>query len=1167
MSDYFYVPGRCALFCHGDGAMHTKVVSLSFSVDSKDSSEIFKNNSVYDLTFKEGISSLYSGSIELYSTEAIKASDLSALMGKPLTVKATISDELADPSTKLSRIFNFDRYIDGTVCGVNFLGDTQEVTTGSNDTVYQYRIDFNCPYSILSKKNYSFKDEKIGAVKDKLEKLLSEPSKVVFGSDHDTSDELPIKYILIDSDNAISKLSDSVTLQIGSYSPLSALRQILIDYGLNFNIHHSSDAKSGLKVFLSKGYGVSTGHAVESAYFSGDSKNLKNYEDKMVISCNKGSEGDPKLNSVKIEVLNQDCQTSPLSNSFLIFASSSNQDAEVARAKATAESEKNYLSRQKRENLRYLITASHLIFTPGTVINTVKYVGDNVKLIVDSVSLHIANVLSSGFRSVQNSEPSIESRFVAYELDPNSDPGSFSESAESGISILDSAVATVSSKTADTAVTQSATAALSPIDISSSAAASIKVLEATVSDGDGKYSGVWDSTSNEPRANSICICTGNDTTAPSMFYALPDSFSTPVCVRLTSFSGFNDSFTFPRIGQRILILCSDNSYYLHSFLTPGSSTAVSTSDRDSRNNTMASIKMLSTYDKGARVHIWNSQDKSKNVGIAGFKVEPSSEVLSDVILEKNTSIRELLKNKILSGTESSVVEAMVLQTNTYVAYKAYDDETSFDTKYLPSGEKLDDHKNLKEKTLKDRCRKSKKSFDAASAEVKEKTGVVKDIESQISAKSREKKLYEAQSSVSDQSQKKKAKKKVDSLTSEITKLNEKLADAQKSLDTKKGDLKLAETDINAVTDEFKEKIGVPEDFGNNFSDVFKIDHNGNMEINVPSGTLTINARNVKISAAESASISGTGSVTVSTTNKVAIGSRGSTITVAPNAVKISSLPFVNGVLTSFGSSLTLDSFSGASIAGPTFAAKTKFSASMSDNFGGSIKTSKGISSVKGIEASLGTSTIAAYVENIVKFDAGLASELVKSAVSGSGHAEAGTTFDTIFNGVAFPAVSNIYDFFIREGNTLGKYVNTVGDYHKVQKDVATRNAAKNKTDPKEEVSAATIGQFFADTCDFCCDLIDIISAFINVAVSIATVVDKNNVFARAGFNHNTRAQNIKFVASSMKYTLNTMAAHAIGCAEPWGIKPAKFALKGGKISSESIEEVTKNWKSMNARVP
>ena len=964
--------------------MHTKVISLSFTIDSKNSQEYFKHNSVYELTFTEGISALYHGTILLYSTEALKASELGEKIGKVISIHATISDELEDQKTRLNIPFVFERYFNGLICSINFLGDSFEVTTDSNDTVYKYQIDFVSPYELLTKINHKYQDTKIGAIKDKLEMLLSTPSRIVYGTDHSKDAGLPIHYTLLDKDNIISKLPDNVTLQLGAYTPLCALRQILLDYGLNFCITHSHTGNNKINVFLSKGYGIKQGSDVISSYFSQDTEELENIDNKMVITCNKGYDGSPKLNSIKVEVLNQELSTSPLSNSFLSFSNSKNVDALQSKANATVEVEKNYVNKQKRENQRYHISASQLIFTPGTVINTQNYIGDSVKLIVDSCKLHICCKLNKTFNA-SDSKPSIDCLFTAYEINHKSEPGSFSAPAELGMNVTTASSMALAQNQKDENMAEAFAShmVLNGIPASSSA----KILEATVSDGDGKYSGVWDTLTNEPRNDSICIFAGDDTVTPSKFYALPDGYSTPVCVNLTSFTGFNDSFTFPRIGQRILIICSDNNFYLHSYLTPRSTEIVEAANRDNRNNTLSSIKMLTTYDKGARVHIWNAQDKSKNTGITGFNVKRSSDVLSDIILEKNSSIHELIKNKILAGTESSIVEAMVLQSNNYVAYKNYDDTMAFDTKYLPLNEKLTSHPNLQEKNLKARCSKTKQSFLDAKAELKEQKTKVKKIESEIIAKTREQKIFEAQIRAEEESAEESDKKKLEKLNDDLSNLKENLNEAYKVLDTKKTAFSKAETDINAVTNEFKDKIGVPNDFANSFTDVFKIDHNGNMEINVPTGTLTINAKNIKISASDSTSVQGTGNISITTTKKISLGSRGSTITVVPNAIKAKSIPFVNGALSSFGSSLNLDSFAGASLSGSTASVKGKFSASVGDEFGASLKASKGIASVKGIEASLGTCTYGTYMESLIKFDASLVEEGIKSGIAASGRKE------------------------------------------------------------------------------------------------------------------------------------------------------------------------------------
>ena len=79
------------------------------------------------------------------------------------------------------------------------------------------------------------------------------------------------------------------------------------------------------------------------------------------------------------------------------------------------------------------------------------------------------------------------------------------------------------------------------------------------------------------------------------------------------------------------------------------------------------------------------------------------------------------------------------------------------------------------------------------------------------------------------------------------------------------------------------------------------------------------------------------------------------------------------------------------------------------------------------------------------------------------------------------------------------------------------------------------------------------------------MINKDTWINRTGFNDNTHAQNFKYICTSLKFTLNTMAAHAIVAAEPFAIKPSKVALKGGKLQISSIEDCSKSWKKVDAR--
>ncbi|MBE6422180.1 hypothetical protein [Succinivibrio dextrinosolvens] len=1112
--------------------MNTKLKSISFNISPKndDGKDVFPSYSVYEFVFNEGISALYNGKLYFYATNSLKASDLQHQIGKQININVEITDHLHAPGKDkaLSQDFNFKRTVNGIISSLKFLGKTMNVTTKTdNKPAYIYEIDFNSPYEILKNRMHRYHDVAYGKLQDKLEKFLTEPQKIIYGEDINSNLPISIKYELLDSNDKkqFSALPDNVCIQIGSFSPLFALRKIITDFGLNFNIiHESKDGKQALKVFLSKGYGVNKGNGVDSEYFDKANSEKLNYDAEII--CDQSDSGSPKLTSFSIDIKPLELEVVKNDNDFLVHSTTTDKIALTTQTDAKSEALKNVENKDLREKMQYKLTASHLIFIPGTVITAKNYIDSEVKLIVDKVSLHIfASANTKAFNVNEQIEPSIEETICAYELDQEKEPGSFADyENEEEIPV---------NKTNE--VTVYATQK------------NIEILEAVVTDGEGSYTGEWPSPNNdpsvkEPRSGSICICAGDNTEKPSMFYALPEGQDKPVQVRLTSTMGNGDVFNMPRIGQKVLILSGNNNYYLHSFLSTKDSTVTPEVNRVKRNNALASIKTFASHTHGARVHVWNATDKSKNVGFKGCNEDESKYGLSSIVLEKNTDSNEYIRNKILGGSESSVVEALNKKDNTYAHYQDYSGNSSIKPEYL-GDLKIDDCKELKEASIKERCAAIKALVEKTQKEKKTQADKVTDLQKEIDKKLQDKKIAMNESVSLTGSDKEKKEKEVEKLDNDIKTLEDKKKAEQKTLYTKNVNYNTAIAGLEAVTNEFIGEIGNPIDFTKDNIDIFKIDHEGNLEINCPKGTITINAKEIKLSSSKSTSVGGSGSISMSTPSSIKMGCAGTSFSIASSSIKASTIPFANGSLASFGSTLTLDAYEGTSLKAATVNLSGKFSASVKDGLGAGFKSSKGVASLSGSEASLTSNTFEAAIQNVIKFDEELVKELANT-ITVNANPKASKYEKGIIDGVLFPIANEVMGFYY-ETDIYHRYSLKVKDY---------------------KGGKTTVSRFLVDTCDFICDNLDLIAKAMNVVTEIAKMADEDNWFEKKGHVGKNNAQDIKYFFASLKYTLNTIALHAVLVANTWpAVKPAKVAIRGGVVSISSTTETDAVIEKIDAR--
>ncbi len=1107
--------------------MNTKIKSIAFTLSPKKDGEqeFFPLSSIFELNFREGISDLYYGDISFYAANTLSTSELHCLIEKQLCITLKITDTLA-PSG-IENEYDFTRTINGIVRSVRFLGKTQNVIcTNSNKAAYIYRIEFVSPLEVLKRREYKYRDDTYGKLQKKLETFLSKPNKVTFGSDYEYEGNLPVKFELLDNEagTAFSSLPDNVCIQVGSYSPLQALKKILTDSGLNFNIQHGSKDGSFIKIYLSRGYGVSKSCGIESSYFKEEDETKYNYD--IPVVCDESDSSTPKLTSFSMEVVDSKEELFNNENDFLLYGMKADSNAVDSRAQYQTAASTNILNKAQRERTCFRLKASHLIFVPGCIITAKNYLDREIKLIVDDARLCVHCPPDGSFKSAEDSAPSIEASFVAYEMTSGGAPGSFAFFSEED---------RIGRKEDNSSAASNATVGSS--DAAYAERNEIQVFEAIVCNGDGKFSGVWDSVSQEPLPGSICICAGDNTDHPSTFYAIIKGQSVPVVVYLTSTVASHEIFNMPRIGQNILIIYGNNKYYLHSFLAQHNSNQVDGSKRTERDNELASINAMASYTHGARVHVWNDSDQTKNVGLKGFKVSESTENLfTRMHLDKNSSTLELVRKQILSGTESTIVEAMVIQNNTYAYYEAYEGNKEVNDTYY-QGKSKDDYKELKQKSIKKRCAAVAEKYNSTQADEKSTRQKYDALDSQIKHKeSLKSSLNTYKDSLTDKKEQKKVKDRISSIEEEIKELKKQRTDVKKDLDKYAKDLKNYDEELEIVTNEFNGEIGLPDDYMDTASDVFKLDHKGNVEINVPNGTLTINAKNIVLAGASSVSVNSTGAVTVTSSKSVQLGSAGTSLSIIPTSMKVISIPYANGALSGFGSTFTVDSLQGTSIKTPKFSVNAKFEASISDSFGGNLKISKGVNALTGVEVSLLTLTKAAYIAKLVQFDTELANEFIiklpTALTSPSGYKYA----KGITEGVLFPAVFQTFGYFTGPFKRFKQQVSDFGEKRE-----------------NGQANGQTVARLIVNICDFIGFTLDEVGMLIDISTQIAKLADDDNWLERTGVIGRNHSEDIKFALTSAKYMANGVAAHALCVATGFGESRGEFQIKGGEIFLKALK--------------
>ena len=1096
--------------------MNTKVTGIEVFLDGSDSAAalLFGEHEAFELELDEGISELYSGTVKLYAENAVYSEGLLQQIGKRISVSVNLTEELKSQQSDFKSNYHFTRHIDAVIDKIELIGKAYVAATDTDSgDVYEYAIDFVSPCEILNHTYSKYSDNDVSDLLSKLKHIFSYPETALKDS-ADSPDATAVSLFCLNEDSLKENLPKALLMQSGRKPLMYVINRLLLSYGLNYNFVHSAD-HSRPNLYLSRGYGVNLGSSITSSYFSENIESNYNYDRALIITCDRSDDSTPVLDSIRmcVRANSPDTGVTPPSpeDSGLLYVKYSDHEKGIAEVNSALETEKNFTDRSRRERCIYKIRASQIIYTPGTVIEVKGYLGDEVKVIVSHAKLHVRAELSHRFALADSQEPSVAVLADAYEFNDRN-PGSFvqmqpDKNAYGG----------------ESSFSQPLSALLNPV-----VSSAVTLFEAVVCDGSGRYTGVWDDVSNEPLAGSICLCVGDNTLKPSRFYALL-SDKKIVQAKLTSTVAFSEVFNFPRIGQRILLLCYGSSYYLHSFMSTEDTRTPNTLSMKARNSAVAALKLLSFKKESSRVHVWSS-DPAMNKGSPDYE-KLRHGVDSSIKLDINNDAYDVIRKKIFSGTENDLVKQMNEQENTHI----YDERYEGVSRMLPEyqhGLSESEHPMLfRDNSLKDRCSEVKKVFDSLSDEIEEKKNEVSNTENEIN------KLTKLISATRSQGQSARNDREIASLEEQLQSqktINESLRELLKSL--KERFILLAD-DVYAVTDEFFHQIGLPKTATAGLANILKVDHDGNIEINAPNGAVTINARNINLVSAKGTSITDNGTIRLSTTDSITLGSRGTALKVMPGTLSISSVPFTNGAMSGFGSNISVDCFDGVKISGSTVGISGLFSAAMSDSFGSAYSASKGTTLISGASINMMTQARYAYTANVGLFDITLGKELAKTVAGFAGDSK---YTSTILDGIVYPFIKNTYQL---AAIATPKYV----------KQIAAYNA--------EQCSFPTL---LAYACDFVCSTIDEIATLLTCSTTIAKLAAPDNWMEETGLVGTTHTQDIKYILTSLKYVLNTLAAHALLVANymEGKNKVVKLNLANGKYvldaykKTELLEETT-----------
>lgn len=614
----------------------------------------FKDNEILSLEVNEGISISFIAKLKFCSKVKLTKDKLKALLTADL--KITVKQSDADSTTTRDRIFK------GIVVSFQDLGIYQQITENSQKTfIYAYELTLMPEIVKLGykKHNRSFENKTLDEV---LDTVFKEQNLIVDTAEDNIDPQLWVEKPAI----------EELVLSQSQESDLEFVNELLRSFGLNFNVIYDRK-RSNNKYVFSRGWSVDTGAKV--------------YENKSTFQ---GNELGQDISSSVIEANYFDGKDSfeehfvydLKSDGSVDFESSLNEEEKVASSLNLNNclTMGNLSDKRKNEICSYfdssdfclkksltekvIVKVSDLVYTPGSKFSLKAY-SDNEKFIIvrDVFSVKVKNT------DYNNPEYELSQTCLALTVKQNDEKRKILGSVVDVVrlnhnsNLNDCVLVPIDNKSG-------ATVALSQSQVSNASYSTDSIFViGTVCDKDCKTANYKDADNkNVSLENTIYPVSSGEKSIPTKFYLkVKDSTTnTPVVVEyLNPVSGNTSNYlsSFPRVGQRVVALKSNNTYFFYAYLPQEED--IDVFDETLRKSNMSGTSLIDYKDT-----IENFSDY--DIGLKGLDFKHFS------------SIKEKLRYLILNDDVDNFMYGVSIRKNDLSIYENFYDKKTTVKQLYPS---------------------------------------------------------------------------------------------------------------------------------------------------------------------------------------------------------------------------------------------------------------------------------------------------------------------------------------------------------------------------------------------------------------------------------------------------------------------------------------------------
>lgn len=526
----------------------------------------FKDNEILSLEVNEGISIHFIAKLKFCSKEKLSKDKLKALLLSDL--KLTVKQTDANNTTTRDRIFK------GIVVSFQDLGIYQQITENSQKKfIYAYELTLTPELVKLAHKKHcrSFENKNLDEV---LDTVFNDEQLAVDTAKGNINSQLWVDKPLI----------EDLVLSQAAETDLEFVNGLLRAFGLNFNVIYDRALGSNKYVF-SRSWNVDTGSKVYESkeQFAGNS----NGQDvsSFVIEANY-FDGNDSFEEHFIYDLKSDATVDfgdalqdvekVTSVSVIELERNSANLSDKGKDKIRSYYEQSSLCLKKSLSEKILVKVADLVYTPGAVF-TLKQYSDNDKYIIvrDVLSVKVKN------NDFNNPEYELLETCLGLNVKQNDENrkilGSVVDLARIGhdSSLSDCGLVEVSNKLKLVATTPVDKAVYPSPDISSN------FVTGVVCDKESRTANyiVYKDENKEKKEtivieNTIAPASSGKSSIPTKFYLKTHASDTSeanslvVVEYLSKVSGNASNYlsSFPRVGQRVAAIKSNNSYYFYAYL-------------------------------------------------------------------------------------------------------------------------------------------------------------------------------------------------------------------------------------------------------------------------------------------------------------------------------------------------------------------------------------------------------------------------------------------------------------------------------------------------------------------------------------------------------------------------------------------------------------------------